>query len=369
MPDNDTVVNSAGRAKHLSACSAPPGSPHAPLPAWRTEGSALLALQAGRRVISNYGWYLDGQVPPGPSHLLFEDTWLNFYGVDPVPGEATPEMARLLLGGEASMWGEQVRARRRRLVRGCLTPSPIPRWTLRMWSPASGPVPPPPRSGSGARPAPRTSPLPPRGSITTAAVWSGCVRHCRGATTEHAHRLHTRTGAGAARDSRSRHQARRRARVLRDPLLRALRLTQARQQWEAPLRLRLHLCLRLRLRQVDHGSVGSVCGGRAGARRGLGARGRPGRRRCRRRRHPPQRRLPRRGARRSAQLDALRSRWARHSSSSRRLAGGAATLGRSDSGSGSTRPFRGRPRPSLARLGGGLRSCSGAAALAGSGAL
>lgn len=42
--------------------------------------------------------------------LILEATWETFYDKDPVPPKSTPTQAKLVLGGEASMWGEFVDA-------------------------------------------------------------------------------------------------------------------------------------------------------------------------------------------------------------------------------------------------------------------
>ena len=55
------------------------------------------------------GWYLDQQTPEGDTHYLIEDTWMNFYLNEPFKGDGwTAEYESMVLGGEASMWGEQV---------------------------------------------------------------------------------------------------------------------------------------------------------------------------------------------------------------------------------------------------------------------
>lgn len=68
------------------------------------------AVTMGFETLMSYGWYLDQQNPSitGSSHYLFQDTWLDFYAVDPMTGldNLTEAQQSLILGGEASQWGE-----------------------------------------------------------------------------------------------------------------------------------------------------------------------------------------------------------------------------------------------------------------------
>eukprot|EP01122_Echinamoeba_exundans_P010082 TRINITY_DN3680_c0_g1_i1.p1 TRINITY_DN3680_c0_g1~~TRINITY_DN3680_c0_g1_i1.p1 ORF type:complete len:476 (+),score=89.74 TRINITY_DN3680_c0_g1_i1:513-1940(+) len=68
------------------------------------------AISMGFETLMSYGWYLDQQLPSitGETHYLFQDTWMDFYAVDPMTGleNATAAEKRLVLGGEASQWGE-----------------------------------------------------------------------------------------------------------------------------------------------------------------------------------------------------------------------------------------------------------------------
>jgi hypothetical protein len=68
------------------------------------------AISMGFETLMSYGWYLDQQLPSidGATHYLFQDTWMDFYAVDPMTGldNATEAEKRLVLGGEASQWGE-----------------------------------------------------------------------------------------------------------------------------------------------------------------------------------------------------------------------------------------------------------------------
>lgn len=72
------------------------------------EESATIAI-AGFDVIHSYGWYLDQQIPGTPTNYFWLDTWKNFYLNDPLYNTTlTPAQQKHILGGEASMWGEQV---------------------------------------------------------------------------------------------------------------------------------------------------------------------------------------------------------------------------------------------------------------------
>lgn len=76
---------------------------------WDTGDEVTKVVESGHRVLFNYGWYLDQQTPPGGTHYLWVDTWQNFYDNDPLDGtDLTPEQQKLIIGGEASQWGEQV---------------------------------------------------------------------------------------------------------------------------------------------------------------------------------------------------------------------------------------------------------------------
>jgi hexosaminidase len=78
---------------------------------WLSINELANVVKAGYRVIYAKGWYLDQQIPnPNMVFYLWEDTWKNFYLNEPIPDNLglTPEQKALVLGGEASMWGEQV---------------------------------------------------------------------------------------------------------------------------------------------------------------------------------------------------------------------------------------------------------------------
>lgn len=84
----------------------------ATLNVWLSLDKVAQVLSNGIPVVNSAGWYLDQQTPPGGTHYLWEDTWMNFYAVEPLANSSlTPAQQALFLGGEASQWGEQVRAR------------------------------------------------------------------------------------------------------------------------------------------------------------------------------------------------------------------------------------------------------------------
>jgi len=72
-------------------------------------------VRDGFRAINNWGWYLDQTNPAGTSPYAYADTWNNMYDVDPVASvnidpPLTVAEARLILGGEATMFGERIDA-------------------------------------------------------------------------------------------------------------------------------------------------------------------------------------------------------------------------------------------------------------------
>jgi hexosaminidase len=75
---------------------------------WRSQQEMAAITAAGYRAILSAGWYLDKYHPNGdPDVYHFWDTWQSMYPVDPQAG-LTQAQAKLVLGGEAAMWGEYV---------------------------------------------------------------------------------------------------------------------------------------------------------------------------------------------------------------------------------------------------------------------
>eukprot|EP00033_Pygsuia_biforma_P000207 GCRY01000259.1.p1 GENE.GCRY01000259.1~~GCRY01000259.1.p1 ORF type:complete len:518 (-),score=131.67 GCRY01000259.1:530-2083(-) len=75
---------------------------------WSDPSQVKNAASKGHPTLRSAGWYLDKQDPTGQcDRYLWGDTWMDFYGVDPVEGLNDAE-ANLVLGGEAAMWTEQV---------------------------------------------------------------------------------------------------------------------------------------------------------------------------------------------------------------------------------------------------------------------
>lgn len=58
------------------------------------------ATMAGHMVLLSSCWYLD--------HIAGGGDWKKYYNCDPFDFNHTPNMAHLMLGGEACMWGEFV---------------------------------------------------------------------------------------------------------------------------------------------------------------------------------------------------------------------------------------------------------------------
>jgi hexosaminidase len=76
---------------------------------WRSKQALGQIVQAGHRGLLSAGWYLDKEVPGNGTHYEWVDTWKDFYANDPTSGMGfTPAQEALVLGGEATMWAEQV---------------------------------------------------------------------------------------------------------------------------------------------------------------------------------------------------------------------------------------------------------------------
>ena len=102
---------------------------------WSSPQETLLkVVRSGRRALFNYGWYLDQQSPGGYETYGFESTWIGFYKNDPVgTASLSDEELKRVLGGGASMWGEQVDD-------ACIDQRVWPRASAvaeRLWSPQS----------------------------------------------------------------------------------------------------------------------------------------------------------------------------------------------------------------------------------------
>lgn len=73
---------------------------------WKNENytdQVRLSVQSGFPTLVSSGWYLDQQVPSPERAMryLFEDTWKDFYGVEPLEGlDDVPEAENLVIGGE-----------------------------------------------------------------------------------------------------------------------------------------------------------------------------------------------------------------------------------------------------------------------------
>lgn len=77
---------------------------------WSSRDLLQQVLNAGHQALLSQGYYLDKQIP-NPDQTFYEwvDTWKNFYTNEPLNGlSLTPAQKKLLLGGEAAMWSEQV---------------------------------------------------------------------------------------------------------------------------------------------------------------------------------------------------------------------------------------------------------------------
>ncbi|KAL0484177.1 hexosaminidase [Acrasis kona] len=77
--------------------------------AWTTIDKLPKIIKAGYPSILSAGWYLDQQNPNNVHHYSWVDTWISFYNIEPYSiANFTQEEKKLLIGGEACMWGEAV---------------------------------------------------------------------------------------------------------------------------------------------------------------------------------------------------------------------------------------------------------------------
>jgi len=77
---------------------------------WKQRNTLIDIVQKGYKTLLSGGWYLDQQVP-NRNKTFYEwvDTWINFYQNDPTEGFGmTDAQKKLVMGGEACMWSEQV---------------------------------------------------------------------------------------------------------------------------------------------------------------------------------------------------------------------------------------------------------------------
>jgi hexosaminidase len=76
---------------------------------WQSQPTIKPVVTSGYRALLSAGWYLEKEAPnPNQIHAEFFDTWIDFYGNDPVANLGlNPAELALVLGGEACMWGEQ----------------------------------------------------------------------------------------------------------------------------------------------------------------------------------------------------------------------------------------------------------------------
>jgi hexosaminidase len=75
--------------------------------AWQQPQHLKQVVQRGYRAIHSGRYYLD-MTTPGKSRYLWQDTWKDFYENEPFALNLTKEEQKLVLGGEACMWGENV---------------------------------------------------------------------------------------------------------------------------------------------------------------------------------------------------------------------------------------------------------------------
>ncbi|GAM21554.1 hypothetical protein SAMD00019534_047290 [Acytostelium subglobosum LB1] len=73
---------------------------------WNSADITQQVVDAGFKAIASYAWYFDKQQPMGVSTGEFENTWEVFYTSDPASGVTSNVDS--VIGGEATMWSEQV---------------------------------------------------------------------------------------------------------------------------------------------------------------------------------------------------------------------------------------------------------------------
>eukprot|EP01027_Heterolobosea_sp_BB2_P025498 GEZU01039131.1.p1 GENE.GEZU01039131.1~~GEZU01039131.1.p1 ORF type:complete len:588 (+),score=189.24 GEZU01039131.1:30-1766(+) len=81
--------------------------------AWSGTSALYEIASKGYHTLLAAGFYLDQQRPGSQTWYEWEDTWKNFYLNEPFTAPSpsqpwTPELQKLVLGGEACMWSEQV---------------------------------------------------------------------------------------------------------------------------------------------------------------------------------------------------------------------------------------------------------------------
>jgi hexosaminidase len=75
---------------------------------WLGDSKYLTVLNTNR-AIESFGLYLDQQIPDGPTHYFWVDTWINFFMHDPLYNQTvSPTQLANALGFSISQWGEQV---------------------------------------------------------------------------------------------------------------------------------------------------------------------------------------------------------------------------------------------------------------------
>ncbi|KYQ88618.1 beta-N-acetylhexosaminidase [Tieghemostelium lacteum] len=73
---------------------------------WNSDTDSQTILDDGYKILVSFDWYLDKQDPTGDIHYEWQDTWQDFYNADPYNNISSH--TQNILGGEATMWSEQV---------------------------------------------------------------------------------------------------------------------------------------------------------------------------------------------------------------------------------------------------------------------
>lgn len=82
--------------------------------AWRLPGEAMQALNAGHEMVASYHMFCYLDYPANKELKKIHPGWMpvlnaeKLYNYDFVPKEASPEQAKLVLGGESPLWTERI---------------------------------------------------------------------------------------------------------------------------------------------------------------------------------------------------------------------------------------------------------------------
>ncbi|KAN0042539.1 hypothetical protein ACTFIV_005107 [Dictyostelium citrinum] len=73
---------------------------------WSSGSDLQGIINSGYKALVSFAWYLDKQNPDNKLHYEWQDTWQDFYAADPTVNITSN--AQNIIGGEATMWAEQI---------------------------------------------------------------------------------------------------------------------------------------------------------------------------------------------------------------------------------------------------------------------